>query len=114
MTFNPSKKLPQALWYSLHIEQLFIGQLSLTAGEQQKEFLPLTAIPEKKENYIELKRWLWNSFTLNFSIVLDAWSINGCLFVFIFFLQSSLAPTKRSFDIEEPEEGGEDRHRFKE
>ena len=32
-------------------------QLFSIIGEQVKEFLPLTAIPEKKDNYIELKRY---------------------------------------------------------
>lgn len=42
--------------YNSALAVLIISQLFLTAGEQQKEFSPLTAIPEKKENYIELKR----------------------------------------------------------
>ena len=44
--------------YNSSLAVLVISQLFLTAGEQQKEFSPLTAIPEKKENYIELKRYV--------------------------------------------------------
>ena len=43
-----------------------LRKLFLTSGEQVKEFSPLTVIPEKKENYIELKRYLltliWGGF----------------------------------------------------